>query len=319
MKALSLFSGGLDSALAVKIIQNQGIEVEGVYVNVGFEANKNKIEDLKKLADNLGIKLTVIDAVNEYIEKILFTPKYGYGKNMNPCIDCHAFFIKKALEYMDKAGAKFIISGEVVGQRPMSQRLPALNAVNRLANAEGLVLRPLSAKLLPPTIPELEGWVDREKLYAIKGRDRKVQLALAKEFNLEGFESPSGGCLLTDINFAKRLRDYHQNLPLTPNEIDLLKVGRHFNVDGTKIIISRNQDENPYFKGYKGDVFEIMRTNGFPGPLGAIAKNASEEVKQTAADMMVSYTKFDEGEIIIGDKTYKGKKRDKEELKKYLI
>jgi len=194
LKALSLFSGGLDSALAVKIIQNQGIEVEGVYVNVGFEANKNKIEDLKKLAHNLGIKLTVIDAVNEYIEKILFTPKYGYGKNMNPCIDCHAFFIKKALEYMDKAGAKFIISGEVVGQRPMSQRLPALNAVNRLANAEGLVLRPLSAKLLPPTIPELEGWVDREKLYAIKGRDRKVQLALAKEFNLEGFESPSGGC-----------------------------------------------------------------------------------------------------------------------------
>ncbi|NPA88419.1 MAG: ATP-binding protein, partial [Epsilonproteobacteria bacterium] len=109
MKALSLFSGGLDSALAVKIIQNQGIEVEGVYVNIGFEANKEKIKDLQKLADNLGIKLTVIDAVNEYIEKILFTPQYGYGKNMNPCIDCHAFFIKKALEYMDKAGAKFII------------------------------------------------------------------------------------------------------------------------------------------------------------------------------------------------------------------
>ncbi len=319
MKALSLFSGGLDSALAVKIIQNQGIEVEGVYVNIGFEANKEKIKDLQKLADNLGIKLTVIDAVNEYIEKILFTPQYGYGKNMNPCIDCHAFFIKKALEYMDKAGAKFIISGEVVGQRPMSQRLPALNAVNKLANANGLVLRPLSAKLLPPTIPELKGWVDREKLYAIRGRDRKMQLQLAKEFNLEGFESPSGGCLLTDINFAKRLKDYHETLPLTPNEIDLLKVGRHFNVEGVKIIISRNKDENPYFKEYKGEVFEIMRTNGFPGPLGAISKNADKNIKQIAADMMVSYTKFDEGEIIIADEIYKGKKRDKKEWAKYLV
>ncbi|WP_456488406.1 argininosuccinate synthase domain-containing protein [Caminibacter pacificus] len=319
MKALSLFSGGLDSALAVKIIQNQGIEVEGVYVNIGFEANKEKIKDLQKLADNLGIKLTVIDAVNEYIEKILFTPQYGYGKNMNPCIDCHAFFIKKALEYMDKAGAKFIISGEVVGQRPMSQRLPALNAVNKLANANGLVLRPLSAKLLPPTIPELKGWVDREKLYAIRGRDRKMQLQLAKEFNLEGFESPSGGCLLTDINFAKRLKDYHETLPLTPNEIDLLKVGRHFNVEGVKIIISRNKDENPYFKEYKGEVFEIMRTNGFPGPLGAISKNADKNIKQIAADMMVSYTKFDEGEIIIANEIYKGKKRDKKEWAKYLV
>jgi len=319
LKALSLFSGGLDSALAVKIIQNQGIEVEGVYVNIGFEANKEKIKDLQKLADNLGIKLTVIDAVNEYIEKILFTPQYGYGKNMNPCIDCHAFFIKKALEYMDKAGAKFIISGEVVGQRPMSQRLPALNAVNKLANANGLVLRPLSAKLLPPTIPELKGWVDREKLYAIRGRDRKMQLQLAKEFNLEGFESPSGGCLLTDINFAKRLKDYHETLPLTPNEIDLLKVGRHFNVEGVKIIISRNKDENPYFKEYKGEVFEIMRTNGFPGPLGAISKNADKNIKQIAADMMVSYTKFDEGEIIIANEIYKGKKRDKKEWAKYLV
>jgi len=319
LKAISLFSGGLDSALAVKIIQNQGIEVEGVYVNIGFEANKEKIKDLQNLANNLGIKLTVIDAVNEYIEKILFTPKYGYGKNMNPCIDCHAFFIKKALEYMDEAGAKFIISGEVVGQRPMSQRLPALNAVNKLANAEGLVLRPLSAKLLPPTIPEIEGWVDRDKLYAISGRDRKEQLRLAKEFNLEGFESPSGGCLLTDINFAKRLKDYHNSLPLTPNEIDLLKVGRHFNVDGVKIIISRNKDENPYFKAYKGEIFEIMRTNGFPGPLGAIAKNASEKIKKIAADMMVSYTKFDEGEIIIGNDIYLGKKQDKNDLAKYLI
>ena len=319
MKALSLFSGGLDSALAVKLIQDQGIEVEGVYVDLGFESNKEKIKHLQKLADELGIKLTVIDAKEEYINNILFNPVYGYGKNMNPCIDCHAFMIKKAKEYLEKSKAKFIISGEVVGQRPMSQRLPALNAVNRLSNANGLVLRPLSAKLLPPTIPELEGWVDRKKLLDIRGRDRKVQLELAKKYGLENFESPSGGCLLTDINFSKRLKDYHKHLQLTPKEIDILKVGRHFNADGFKIIISRNKDENPPLKEYKGEMFEKMFILEKPGPVGLIQKNAPENIKKLAADMMVSYTKFDEGEIKIGEKIYKGQKKDKKNFSCYLI
>ncbi|WP_456470904.1 argininosuccinate synthase domain-containing protein [Caminibacter sp.] len=319
MKALSLFSGGLDSALAVKIIQDQGIEVEGVYVDLGFESNKEKIKHLQKLADELGIKLTVIDAKKEYIEKILFSPVYGYGKNMNPCIDCHAFMIKKAKEYMEKSGAKFIISGEVVGQRPMSQRLPALNAVNKLSNAQGLVLRPLSAKLLPPTLPELEGWIDREKLLGISGRDRKVQLELAKKYGLENFESPSGGCLLTDINFSKRLKDYYKYLPLTPEEIDILKVGRHFNIDCFKIIISRNKDENPPLKEYKGEMFEKMFILEKPGPVGLIQKDAPEKIKKLAADMMISYTKFDEGEVKIGEKVYKGEKKDKKIFSKYLI
>ena len=319
MKALGLFSGGLDSALAIKLIQEQGIEVEGFYVDLGFESNKQKIEELKKLAQNLGINFYVCDAKEEYIKKVLFNPVYGYGKNFNPCIDCHAFMIKKALENLEKRGASFIVSGEVVGQRPMSQRLPALNAVNKLSNAQGLVLRPLSAKLLPPTVPEKEGWVDREKLLAISGRDRKIQLELAKKYNLENFESPSGGCLLTDINFSKRLRDYHKYLPLTPNEIDILKVGRHFNIDGFKIIISRNKDENQVLKEYKGEIFEKMNIIEKPGPLGLIQKNAPEEIKKLAADMMVSYTKFDEADVKIGEKIYKGKKRDKKELAKYLI
>ncbi|WP_457564744.1 ATP-binding protein, partial [Caminibacter sp.] len=259
------------------------------------------------------------DAKEEYIEKVLFTPVYGYGKNFNPCIDCHAFMIKKALEYLEKRDAKFIISGEVVGQRPMSQRLPALNAVNKLSNANGLVLRPLSAKLLPPTIPEINGWVDREKLLAISGRDRKIQLELAEKFGLKNFESPSGGCLLTDINFSKRLRDYHKNLPFTPNEIDILKVGRHFNVDGYKIIISRNKDENPVLKEYKGEIFDKMFCDGFPGPVGLIQKNAPKNIQKLAADMMVSYTKSEKGVIIINNKKFEGIRRNKEEFKKYLI
>ena len=319
MKAIALFSGGLDSALAIKLIQDQNIEIEGVYIDTGFESNKEKIEYLKKLADELEIKLTVLDIKEQYINEILFNPVYGYGKNFNPCIDCHANMIRVAKEYMKKTDAKFIISGEVVGQRPMSQRLPALNAVNKLANAKGLVLRPLSAKLLPPTVPETKGWVEREKLLGISGRDRKTQLELAKKYGLEHFESPAGGCLLTDINFSKRLKDFSKTLKLTPDEIDLLKVGRHFNIEGKKIIISRKAEENPVLKEYRGELFDKMFPKGFPGPVGLIEKNSPENIKKLAADMMVSYTRENEGEIIIKDKTYKGVKKDKKEFAKYIV
>ena len=318
MRAIALFSGGLDSALAIKLIQEQNIEVEGVYIDVGFESNKQKIEYLKNAAKKLGIKLTVLDVKKQYIDEILFSPVYGYGKNFNPCIDCHANMIRAAKKYMKESNAKFIISGEVLGQRPMSQRLPALNAVNKLSGANGLVLRPLSAKLLPPTIPEIKGWVDREKLLAISGRDRNIQLDLAKKYNLENIESPAGGCLLTDINFSKRLKDFSKYLKLTPEEIDILKVGRHFNIEGKKIIISRNKDENPTLKEYKGDLFIKMFAN-IPAPVGLIQKDANENIKQIAADIMISYTKFDSGEIIIGDKIYKAYKKDKKEFSKYLV
>ncbi|GAB6073830.1 argininosuccinate synthase domain-containing protein [Nautilia lithotrophica] len=319
MKAIALFSGGLDSALAIKLIQDQNIEVEGVYIDVGFESNKQKIEHLQKLANELGIKLTILDVKEQYIKEILFNPVYGYGKNMNPCIDCHANMIRVAKEYMKKTDAKFIISGEVVGQRPMSQRLPALNAVNKLANAEGFVLRPLSAKLLPPTIPETKGWVERDKLLGISGRDRKTQLELAKKYGLENFESPGGGCLLTDINFSKRLKDFSKTLQLTPDEIDILKVGRHFNIDGIKVIISRKAEENPVLKEYKGTLFEKMYPKGFPGPVGLIQKNSDNTTKQLAADMLISYTRENEGEVLIGDKIFKATKKDKKEFAKYLI
>ena len=319
MKAIALFSGGLDSALAIKLIQEQNIEIEGVYIDIGFESNKQKITHLQKLADELGIKLTILDIKEQYIKEILFNPVYGYGKNMNPCIDCHANMIRVAKEYMKKKDAKFIISGEVVGQRPMSQRLPALNAVNKLSNAEGLVLRPLSAKLLPPTIPEQKGWVDREKLLGVSGRDRKTQLSLAKKYNLDNYESPGGGCLLTDINFSKRLKDFSKTLQLTPKEIDILKVGRHFNVNGIKIIISRKAEENPILKEYSGKLFEKIYPKDFPGPIGLIQKDADIQTKQYAADMLISYTRENEGEIIIGDETHKAQKRDKKEFSQFLI
>jgi len=319
LKAISLFSGGLDSILAVKIIQEQNIEVEGIYVDLGFEANKEKISYLEEMAKKIGIKLHIIDKKKEYIDNILFNPVYGYGKNFNPCIDCHAFMIRSAKELMQNLEAKFIISGEVVGQRPMSQRLPALKSVNKLSQSDGLILRPLSAKLLPPTIPEIKGWVDRDKLLDISGRDRKRQLELAKKYGLENFELPSGGCLLTDINFSKRLKDYSKYLQLTPDEIDILKVGRHINYKGYKIIISRNKDENQLLKEYKGDKFIKMFPNGFPGPVGLIQANATEEMKKIAANFMISYTKFDKGEIIINNQNFEGIKTDKKEIQQYII
>ncbi|GAX88043.1 tRNA-specific 2-thiouridylase [Lebetimonas natsushimae] len=320
MKAIALFSGGLDSALAVKLIQEQNIEVEALYIDIGFEANREKKEFLKSAADKLGVKLHIADIRDEYIKTILFSPKYGYGKNLNPCIDCHANMIRIAKEYMDKTGAKFIINGEVVGQRPMSQRLPAMNAVTNLSGAKGLILRPLSAKLLPPTVPEIKGWVDREKLLGISGRERKIQLELAKKYGIEDFiESPGGGCLLTDANFSKRVKDLKNNIGFTYKEIEISKVGRHFSINGYKIIISRNKDENPVLKNYSGEIFEIMKCDNFPGPVGLIQKNAPENIKQLAADMMVSYTKQNKGEIIVGNKKLTGEKKDKKEFAKYLI
>jgi len=319
LKAIALFSGGLDSALAIKLIQDQNIEVEAVYIDVGFESNREKTKHLQKLADELGTKLTILDIKEQYIKEILFSPVYGYGKNMNPCIDCHANMIKIAKEYMKKTDAKFIISGEVVGQRPMSQRLPALNAVNKLSAAEGLVLRPLSAKLLPPTVPEINGWINREKLLDISGRDRKIQLELAKKYNLENFESPGGGCLLTDINFSKRLKDFSKTLELTPKEIDILKVGRHFNLNGFKIIISRKAEENPILKEYSGELFDKMYPSGFPGPVGLIQKNADQNTKQFAADMLISYTRENKGPVLIGGEEFIAGKKEKNEFAKYLI
>jgi tRNA-specific 2-thiouridylase len=317
MKALALFSGGLDSALAIKIIQEQNIEVEGIYVDIGFESNKEKQTQLKKLAEELGIKLTIFDIKDDYIKNILFNPVYGYGKNMNPCIDCHAKMIKVAKEYLKESKAKFIINGEVVGQRPMSQRLPAMNAVTKLSTAKGLILRPLSAKLLPPTIPEIKGWVDREKLLAISGRDRKIQLELAKKYNLQNFESPAGGCLLTDINFSRRLKTVSKNIQFTADEIEILKVGRHFNVNGYTIIISRNKDENKVLKEYKGNNFFKAFPN-FKGPIGLVQSNAPTEIKQLCADMIASYSK-ENGRVFINQEEFISSKKNREEFRIYLV
>jgi len=320
MKAIALFSGGLDSCLAIKIIQNMGIEVEAVNINTGFESNFEKEEYLKKTAEELGVKFTSIDTREQFLDEILFSPKYGYGKNFNPCIDCHANMINIAYNYMKKVEAKFIISGEVLGQRPMSQKLDGLNKMQKLLKEPEIVVRPLSAKLLPPTLPEIKGWIDREKMYDISGRERKIQMELAEKFGLKNYESPAGGCLLTDRNFSNRLKDFIKTRKLEVADIDILKVGRHFKVNDKKVIISRNKDENPILKAYNGDKFLKMFPIGVPGPVGLIENDSNKETKKLAAKILLTYTKANKGVVGINGKNFEVESfNNKSEVKQFMI
>jgi len=320
MKAVALFSGGLDSCLAIKIIQNMGIEVEAVNINTGFDSNPQKEKYLKKTAEELGVKFTSIDVREQFLEEILFTPKYGYGKNFNPCIDCHANMINVAYNYMKEIGAKFIISGEVLGQRPMSQKLDGLQKIQKLTKEPEIVVRPLSAKLLPPTLPEIKGWIDREKMYDISGRERKIQIELAKKFGLKNYESPAGGCLLTDRNFSNRLKDFIKTRKLEVEDIDILKVGRHFNINNKKVIISRNKDENPILKDYKGNKFLKMFPIGIPGPVGLIENNSDKETKKLAAKILLTYTKAKNGIVGINGENFEVESfENKSEVKQFMI
>ncbi|MCM8820295.1 MAG: hypothetical protein NC925_05820 [Candidatus Omnitrophica bacterium] len=248
IKAITLLSGGLDSILATKLILEQGIKVEAInFLTVFCTCTKKDATCLasKSAADKLGINLKVFEVSNEFLE-IVKNPKHGYGSKMNPCIDCRIFIFKKAKEYMKETGASFLITGEVLGERPFSQRKDALMIIEKEAGLDGLILRPLSAKLLSPTIPEKKGWVDREKLLAIQGRCRKPQMQLAAQFGINDYPCPAGGCLLTDPAFSERLKDlmkYTTNFEL--NDVKLLKVGRHFRLSsGAKLIVGRNEQEN---------------------------------------------------------------------------
>ena len=269
MKAIALLSGGLDSTLAIRVILEQDIEVEAVNFFTPFCQCSRKSGcggyEAKKAADRFGVKLKIFNIFDEYLEMIK-SPKFGYGKNLNPCIDCRILMHKKAKEYMKEKDASFIITGEVLGQRPMSQHKPALNIIDRESGLEGLVLRPLSAKLLPPTTPEKEGWVNREKLLEISGRSRKPQMSLAKTYEIGDYPCPAGGCLLTDPGFARRLKDLMKHCEITLGDIELLKVGRHFRLWAqAKAIIGRNKEENERLDALRkpGDIyFEPVEDKG---------------------------------------------------------
>lgn len=282
MKALALLSGGLDSTLAVRVVLDQGIELETVNFSTPFcQCNRKNGcgHSAKKVADKWGLKLKIFNITNEYLE-IIKNPKHGYGKNLNPCIDCRILMHRKAKEYLRETGASFIITGEVLGQRPMSQYKAALRLIEKESGLEGLVLRPLSAKLLPPSIPEKEGWVDREKLLEICGRSRKPQIALAKGYKIDDYPCPAGGCLLTDPGFSRRMKDLMDYREVGLDNITLLKVGRHFRISaGAKVVIGRDEDDNNKILNLRksGDIYFYPVKDKGPVALGR-GKFGEEEI-----------------------------------------
>lgn len=298
MKAIALFSGGLDSTLAMKLIINQGIEVIACNISTGFGSVKDRREHMQNMCDQVGAKLRIVDIQDEYLEKVLFTPKHGYGKHFNPCIDCHAKMFEVAKRLMVEEGADFLISGEVLGQRPMSQNGESLQKVLQMSDCEGLLLRPMSAKLLEPTIPEINGWVDREKLEEIVGRNRERQMELVESFGIVDFEKPGGGCLLTDEHFSRKIRDVlaHDDAFIKA-DIPTLKYGRQLRLpDGAKLIIGRTEEENTKLEAIENPKFMHINTELF-GPHCLISLNASEADKTLAAKLVLAYCKPDfEGE-----------------------
>lgn len=295
MKAIALLSGGLDSTLAARIVLEQGIELEALNFITVFCTCTSKGETClasQKSVEALGIPLKVFNVSEEYLEVIKF-PKHGYGSNMNPCIDCRIFMLKKAKAYMERSGASFIVTGEVLGQRPMSQRREAMKLIERESGLEGLILRPLSAKFLPPTIPEIEGWVDREKLLDIQGRSRKPQMQLAEQFGIRDYPCPAGGCLLTDPGFSKRLKDLMTHHPdFTINDVHLLKIGRHFRLSpDVKLIVGRRQDENQKIKTFARKEDILLKVNKIPGPLSLLRGRFKGDEVEKAASITARYCK----------------------------
>lgn len=294
IRALALFSGGLDSMIAIKLLNMQGIEVIALHMDIGF-GSKNDISDiLDQRAKIAGASLfEVVDIKQEYIDEILFSPKYGYGKYFNPCIDCHGYMFKIAFSLLEKFEASFVVSGEVVGQRPMSQRKDAMHSVNKLSgNNENLILRPLSAKNMPATTPEINGWVCREKLLGISGRGRDEQLLFAKEHGWENFQSPGGGCLLTDPRFTQKMREFLQYETLHVKDIALLKAGRHLRLpDGAKLVVGRDERENTLLENLHHDQYLHVKADDIPGPSALLSKDASSADKSLCAKIVLSFSK----------------------------
>jgi hypothetical protein len=304
-KAVSLISGGLDSLLATKVIQEQGIHVEGINFFTGFcveghthairkkDQNKEKRNNALWVAERLGIKLHIIDVIEAY-KPILLNPKHGYGAHLNPCLDCKIFMVQKAQEWIEENSFDFIITGEVIGQRPMSQRKETMPIISSESGANDLLLRPLCAQNLPETKPEREGWIKRDELFGFSGRSRKPQMALAKQFGFEDYAQPAGGCcFLTDETYSHKLADLWQARGHKEYEMDdimLLKVGRHLRPHPNyKVIISRELGEGKFLQGYRKQ-FISLKTTSHAGPLALIDGLVSEADIEQAAQLVARYS-----------------------------
>lgn len=247
MKAIVLLSGGLDSSLALKMIHDQGIDVLALHFSSSFSLGdglKGSVASAQKISEFVGTRLRSVFLGEEFLDIVRY-PRFGRGKNMNPCIDCRILKFLYAKKVMEEEKASFIVTGEVLGQRPMSQRKNAMNLIERESGLTGFIVRPLSARVMPPSIPEQKGWVDRELFLDLQGRNRTPQIALANEFGIKDYPSPAGGCLLTDPSFSRRIKDLLDHELLDMKSAELLKVGRHFRLTPDfKLVSGRNESEN---------------------------------------------------------------------------
>lgn len=306
-KALGLLSGGLDSSLAALCMKRQGVEVTAItFVTPFFGSSK-----AERMAHLMDIPLIVEDISKVHLDMVK-NPRYGYGKNMNPCIDCHAMMFRLAGEIMAERDFDFLFSGEVLGQRPMSQNANALRSVANYSGHPDRILRPMSARLLPITPVEEQGLVDREQLLDIQGRSRKPQEALAKEWKLTDFPSSGGGCLLTEIHFSDRLRDLFNHKPdCTVEDVELLKIGRQFRLsEQSKLTLGRHQKDNDSIREAADETHIVLRALGVSGPLGLISGQPSAEELQVAGAIVASYGKGkDQEKVDILAETPEGEQR----------
>lgn len=307
-KAIGLLSGGLDSSLAALCLKRQGVEVTCVsFVTPFFGSRK-----AEKMAQQLEIPLIVKNISDIHLDMVK-APQYGYGKNMNPCIDCHAMMFRLAGEIMVEQGFDFLFSGEVLGQRPMSQNANALRSVANFSGHPDRILRPMSAKVMPITPMEEQGLVDREQLLDIQGRSRRRQEALAKEWGLIDYPSSGGGCLLTEIHFSDRLRDLFQHQPdCTIPDVELLKVGRQFRLsERAKLTLGRHQNDNEAIRATVVAGHILLRTPGIAGPLGVVSGHPDAEDIHTAGRIVASYSKGkDQPSVDILAETSSGEQHD---------
>ena len=294
IKGLGLCSGGLDSILSALLLQRQGIDVTWVCFETPFFSSESAL----KASGQTGIPLMTLDITDDYME-MMNNPRAGFGKNMNPCMDCHALMFSKAGGILKKEGFHFLFSGEVLGQRPKSQNKNSLRYVEKKSGFDGQILRPLCAKLLPETRVEQKGLVDREQLMDISGRSRKVQMKMARDFGIKEYPSPAGGCLLTDKVFSNRLKDLMDVQQIfDKRELYFLKHGRHFRLDSkTKIIAGRSKDDNKHLlKYFNKDKDILLKHSKMPGPDVILTGNFTREAIQTAAMICACYTKSAPGE-----------------------
>lgn len=320
-KAVALISGGLDSLLAAKVMLEQGVHVEGINFYTGFcvEGHTHAIRKKDKAkpkrnnalwsAETLGIKLHIIDIIEEY-KDVLINPKHGYGANMNPCLDCKIFMVGKAKEWADENGFDFIITGEVIGQRPMSQRKETMPVISAESGAEDRLLRPLCALNLPETLPEREGWVNRDELYGFSGRTRKPQMALAEKFGFDDYAQPAGGCcFLTDKSYSVKLTDLWASRGKRDYEIDdimLLKVGRHIRPKPHfKLIVAREEGENNFLQGYRKQ-FITLRTMSHKGPLTLLDGTANDEDLELASKIVARFSQGRDADVVDVEVTKNG-------------